>query len=688
MAFSQFFALSPRDCIKVMLACGLLQIAAYFFVGTWVGSGGHVAVPQPDTLLFCQSARQIAEGSPYIFSPGDKPCTGSTSHLYPFLLAALYKAGATGDLLLTAGFVLNALFYLLFLANWGWLAGRLTTSPWARITACALLALSGQAAACALAQSDVGLFMAVSSGLFVSLLAGRWGWGTVLLVVAPWCRPEGAMLAVLFLLALLIRRVVLRERLCPKEWLMAGLGVVSAAGVFVFNDWLTGTAQFQSVYAKGYFRQYDFFPAVQLVISDAVRMARELLLGEPEAMPREVFFIPLLGALFGWLGVLTRAWRREEAWKELWWVAAGLGGLAVVATSSWQNINIDRYLAWSLPIWLVYGAEGAVWVSRRLNDTVARALPLMAVVGFQAVGSVALLTLFHSTCVVSQQKYDFAKEVQTLLPSGASVGGESALSAYAMPGRRMVHLSGIYSPELLTVEPLLNWERLKHHPEWRFDFLEITPDQTAFRNADLHSLYGTVEALSVDGTTLRRMAWGAIDNACSLQVGDKPGTSQGWRLHDRLDVGYPEDEARCRYRVYNRYNGVQCEPFGCSGFEGTNEVFDVGRIVLGGDSMTLHVRPYCSVRVVLRTAKEAETTVRWGIFKMRKTFMFNTPLKISARVDDIDVGTFSLPLSTNTAAFSEVQFTLPPESIRKETPRLTVYGDRIVLAYWFYQPVP
>ena len=112
-------------------------------------------------------------------------------------------------------------------------------------------------------------------------------------------------------------------------------------------------------------------------------MARELLLGEPEAMPREVFFIPLLGALFGWLGVLTRAWRREEAWKELWWVAAGLGGLAVVATSSWQNINIDRYLAWSLPIWLVYGAEGAVWVSRRLNDTVARALPLMAVVGFR-----------------------------------------------------------------------------------------------------------------------------------------------------------------------------------------------------------------------------------------------------------------------------------------------------------------
>ena len=174
-----------------------------------------------------------------------------------------------------------------------------------------------------------------------------------------------------------------------------------------------------------------------------------------------------------------------------------------------------------------------------------------------------------------------------MLPSGASVGGESALSAYAMPGRRMVHLSGIYSPELLTVEPLLNWERLKHHPEWRFDFLEITPDQTAFRNADLHSLYGTVEALSVDGTTLRRMAWGAIDNACSLQVGDKPGTSQGWRLHDRLDVGYPEDEARCRYRVYNRYNGVQCETIRLFGFEGTQRCLIVGRIVLGGDSMTL-----------------------------------------------------------------------------------------------------
>jgi len=139
----RWFLLPAGGLIKVMLACGVVQISAYYMVATLATPGTHLSVPQPDTLLYCQSARQIAEGMPYVFSPGDKPSTGSTSHAYPFLLAALYKTGATGDVLLTAGFVLNAVFYLIFLANWGSIVCRLLVSPWMRTAACALLALNG-----------------------------------------------------------------------------------------------------------------------------------------------------------------------------------------------------------------------------------------------------------------------------------------------------------------------------------------------------------------------------------------------------------------------------------------------------------------------------------------------------------------------------------------------------------------
>jgi hypothetical protein len=118
MNFDKVLSLSARDCIKAMVVCGVFQVAAYYFVATWASPNQYVAVPQSETLLYCQSARQIADGMPFVFTPGDKPSTGCSSHLYPFLLAALYKTGATGEALFTAGFVLNALFYLVFLACW------------------------------------------------------------------------------------------------------------------------------------------------------------------------------------------------------------------------------------------------------------------------------------------------------------------------------------------------------------------------------------------------------------------------------------------------------------------------------------------------------------------------------------------------------------------------------------------
>lgn len=684
----RWWTLSARDGLIVLLACGFLQIAAYYLAGSWASPGHNLAVPQPDTLLFCQSARQIADGMPYVYTPGDKPCTGNTTHLYPFLLAALYKAGATGDALLTAGFALNALLYLLCLANWGLIAGRLATSPAARAAACVLFGLNGQAAFCALSQSDVGLFLAVSSGVFAALLAGRTGWLMALLALAPWCRPEGAMFAVLFLAALVVRRVVLRQRSLPGEWAAAGVALLSAACVFAVNDWLTGYAQFQSVYAKGYFRHFAFLSAVQLTLADAVQMVRELFLGQPDCMPREGFFLPLLGALFAWVGVMRRPWLGADSWKELWWLAVSLGGVAVVATSGWQNTNVDRYLTWILPVWLFYMAEGTLWVGERLPRSTCRALPILTVVAFQAVGSLSLVSQYYNNAVACQQQYDYIKEANVTLPADAKVGGESCCSAYAFPGHRMVHLSGIYTPELLALDPLLNFERLKHRPDLRFDFWELPTEQTVIGSAKIDRLCGPVVALGVDGETLRHARWDALDAARMPQGGESLGLSSAWRLEDRMDVGYPEDERRCAYETYSRFYRSTYDAFGVAGNVGTNELFEIGRVVLGSDSMTVRLRPYCPVRVVMRTAAKVETGVCTGAHRFRKTFVFDSPLKIAVRVANTDVGVYSLAVSTNETDFSDVQFTLPAEAIREQSTRLTLFGDHAALGYWFYQPAP
>ena len=103
---------------KLMFVVGLFQIAAYWYAGSMSSIDGIIAVPQPDTPLYFQSARRIVEGHPFSFSEGTAASTGTTTILYPFLLAIPYALGFTGDSMLVVGFLFNALFYLLFLFGW------------------------------------------------------------------------------------------------------------------------------------------------------------------------------------------------------------------------------------------------------------------------------------------------------------------------------------------------------------------------------------------------------------------------------------------------------------------------------------------------------------------------------------------------------------------------------------------
>jgi hypothetical protein len=166
-----------------MLCIGLMQVAAYYLAGILTSPDGSMAVPQPDTLLYCQAARRIAEGHPFSFSEGSAACTGTTSVLYPFILAIPYVLGAKGDALLTAGFVLNAFFYLLFLVGWTKAFQIWLEEPLARLTATLLIALSGQIAFCAMAQSDIGCWLAVSGGLAAGLaMRNRWLYASLLIL--------------------------------------------------------------------------------------------------------------------------------------------------------------------------------------------------------------------------------------------------------------------------------------------------------------------------------------------------------------------------------------------------------------------------------------------------------------------------------------------------------------------------
>ena len=195
-----FTEISKRRNLLLLAGCvALVQVACYYLAGATVRGDGSLAIAQPDTLIYCQAARRIAEGFPFSFSEGTAVSTGTTSVAYPFVLAVPYMLGCKGTALLSAGFLLNAIFYLLFVVGWGAVACRVFEGrPTARVVSVALLALFGPFAYCALAQSDIGLWMAVSAWLAYGLYSGRKCLYVPLLLIAPWVRPEGMVVVVAY----------------------------------------------------------------------------------------------------------------------------------------------------------------------------------------------------------------------------------------------------------------------------------------------------------------------------------------------------------------------------------------------------------------------------------------------------------------------------------------------------------
>ena len=128
-----------KKILKIVVVIGLLQIVAYGIAAMTATTHFSIPPPTSDSLLYCQSARQIAEGQPFRFTPGEAPSTGCTSHLYPFILAIPYLLGAHGPSLLTAGFILNAAFYLTFLCCWILSAKKVVANDDKAITTFAVL---------------------------------------------------------------------------------------------------------------------------------------------------------------------------------------------------------------------------------------------------------------------------------------------------------------------------------------------------------------------------------------------------------------------------------------------------------------------------------------------------------------------------------------------------------------------
>lgn len=669
-----------RNLLIVAGCVAFIQAACYYLAGATVRGDGAMAIAQPDTLLYCQAARRIAEGAPFSYSVGTAASTGTTSVIYPFILAVPYFLGSRGDGLLTAGFALNAAFYLLFVLGWGAIACRAFSGrPAARIVSVALLSTFGPFAYCSLAQSDIGLWMAVSAWLAYGLYTGRMGIYAPLLLLSPWVRPEGMI--VVFAYGALCALDAWRRRRFGADALVALAALLSVAGVFALNFALTGACQFSSVANKGHFSNLSFSSAVYASAIDLMRIVKAYLLGIPQNAPRDFFFLPLVGAAFMWIGIFARGWR-NVSWRELAWYIAMAGGVATVATSGWQNTNLDRYLVWIMPVLIFYMAYGADSVAARLAPGAARMLPGAALSGFSLVMAVVFIGIFRHSSAGADASRAFAARCEAEMPEGASVGtwGDSGI-AYALSNRRLAHLSGIYSPEFMGPHLAAKIETLKNEPGVRFGYWFCkASDRDSIYCGKPDVMAGEVVLAGFPGFELRRADWRAYD-AALVPYCQSPSANR--RLVARVDVAYVRDELACGYEALTKDDHPLFSPIHAVGsLNGTN-IVEGGRFLLGGDAMTLPLEPDCDVHVVMRTTLKCTAAVNTELGCPRSDFTLKSPMRLRVLVDGEDAGEVSFAVAEGD--FADASFAVPGRFVRRSPARISFLGEHAAFAYWFYQ---
>lgn len=666
------------------LLIGVVQIVGYYLSAMFASTDGVVPVAQPDTLLYCQAARRICEGAPFSFSAGTAVSTGTTSVLYPFFLAVPYALGFNGDSLLVAGFWLNAGCYLVFLLGWSIAAARWIENPWARLLAVVFVALMGQPAYCAMAQSDIGLWLAVSAMVVATLpddsrsLRWRDAAFVTLLSISPWVRPEGMMLVFALCIVYGVRFLVDRK----SSYLVFALSrfslpVLSVLGVFALNYCLTGQFQFSSVANKGYLKNLPFATAVMRIFHDGWTMFKGLGLSLPDSLPRSLVTIPLAGGIMVLIGVAVHAWRRHQVALMI----AVLMGFASVADSQFQGTNMDRYLAWAMPLVAIFTAEGVVWLRDKLDRySAAAAMPLAFVLFFVAT-SVVYCCVFHSTCRQSDQLRDFAKQCEQLMPKGASVAslGECGV-AYFMSPRRVAQLSGLYSPEFEYMTMDERMDDLKRNPEKRFDYWIFGDEFVGQRKAELaEKTFGPRILAGPAARAINKADWSAFDNAAR-----SPLAQDGESLVARVDIGYRPDEREAEYEVVDRWSRSPAAPFYiCCKNAAGEYLVDVGRVLIGGDAMTVRLTPGRDVRVVMRQLSFGGATINDGV--AAETIQGSMPERYSLNIA-VDGSLVSrVELDCDQKWFSEVSFVVPGSAVKNEVSRLAFLGDHIPFGYWFYQ---
>jgi len=565
---------------------------------------GHAGATLDDAYIHFQYARAIAEGHPMRFAAGEPITSGSTSLLWPLVLAPFWALGARDEGIVWVAWILSfaALFGL------AWEASRLTEG------------LAGKTAAFgagAMTLAFGGFLWCAASGMEVVPFAwalaatvrraSEWaerdpsdrsprqaGALAAMAWVAALLRPEGAAVA-LFVAATFAlypgrsprHGLWLRSWMVARAWAAAGVGAAVAAPAFL---WLmTGSARSTTAVAKllpG--NPYYVGAALHALITEQAKvLVTKILNGE--AWSAE--FLPRGGASIAMMGlgaVIVLGSRTGRSWR-----AAGVLLLALLMfapcfylTFLWNRL---RYLWPFATGWII----GLACLARVAGDALGILRPRFRVATGIACGVVAGLfaskldwvmdDVAQSASGIDRQQVALGRWARANLPATARIGVNDTGAIAYFGERTTFDIVGLTTAGEArywvggTASRFEHYERLHRstplalpthfivYPEWM--------GLPAVLGEPLHEATVTDSSI-LGGQTMRVFVadWSRLDS------GELPWTRpfDPHAVVDALDVADLDSEAEHEYELLGAHDGEEVIREALSPVDDT-PVFDGGR---------------------------------------------------------------------------------------------------------------
>jgi hypothetical protein len=625
---------------KTGLGLGLivLVVAALYCWTLLSASEGRPIAPLDDTYIHFQYARQIARGHPWQYNDGDPRSTGATSPLYPFVLAAGYVLGFTGERLAWFALALG----ILSLALSTWLIYRITRSllegvsqrdtalvRWTPTGAAVLFVLTGAIQWAFMSGMESGLFtlfvLAALDAVVASPEAAPAHRAAFWVAMAALTRPEGLVLAgVLWLVT--VGQSLSRHQaghgpgrfrsLFQEVWPIS-LAVLIGASSFLINLALTGSPIATGAQAKSWLGNVPFRPGDILgSILGGYRIVMERFTIGPLAS-RPWFLTPgvLLLAIAGWLALL-----RQRKWSQLaltlGWFFLGVLATASLITVTWQ---VGRYQVPFLAVLAPLAALGLVTCTsglpKRWRGPIVVGLASALLAG-TLISTLQARSLYQrSAYTVKGQHLAIADWIRHNLPAKTLVGVHDTGAIRYVGQRPTYDMIGLTTQGAATA-----WrhgagaifERLERSPV-RPDYFATYPDvislpylvATDLFAAELFRVEVPDFAIASAGPVqaVYRADWSLAGSGDHSYQADTLRRTQGLELADHLDLADLEDEAA--HELYFWEGTIR------PGFptevqqyryrtDPALEVLDGGRLVNGGLAFRVAAQPGQPLLLVAR----------------------------------------------------------------------------------------